>query len=178
MFKDSKTLELTISMVTALLGLSYPLFIDLINKINEKYNSRRISEKFKNEILYKLFNILMIACIVELFTFPAIILYIGNPILNIYLITFHSICVFILCMCMICLYIRILTYLDPTSLLNFIRNSDESPRDQFEDIMEILQSASSDTTNSELYNSCESDLIEHIMHFQQQELKTRKDYEK
>lgn len=81
-------------------------------------------------------------------------------------------------MCMICLYIRILTYLDPTSLLNFIRNSDESPRDQFEDIMEILQSASSDTTNSELYNSCESDLIEHIMHFQQQELKTRKDYEK
>lgn len=177
MFKDSKMLELTISMVTALLGLSYPLFIDLINKINEKYNSRRISEKFKNEIIYKVFNYLMIACIVELFTLPAILLYTGSPKLDIYLITFHSICVFILCMCMICLYKLILIYLDPIKLLNFIRDSDESPRDKFEDIIEILQSASSDTTNSELYNSCESDLIEHIMHFQQQELKMREDHE-
>lgn len=178
MLKDSKILELTISMVTALLGLSYPLFIDLINKINEKYNSRRISDKFKSEILYKLFNLLMPTCIVELFTFPAIILYMGNPKWNIYLMTIQGICVFILSMCMICLYRLILIYIEPIRLLDLIRNSDESPRDQFEDTMEILQSASSDTINTELYNSCESDLIEHIMHFQQQELKVRKDHEK
>lgn len=40
--------ELCIAMVTALLGLAYPLFIDKINQMSDKYKTRRISEKFKN----------------------------------------------------------------------------------------------------------------------------------
>ena len=37
--------ELCIAMVTALLGLAYPLFIDKINQMSDKYKTRRISEK-------------------------------------------------------------------------------------------------------------------------------------
>lgn len=44
--------ELCIAMVTALLGLAYPLFIDKINQMSDKYKTRRISEKFKNETAY------------------------------------------------------------------------------------------------------------------------------
>ena len=49
--------ELSIAMVTALLGLAYPLFIDKVNQMTDKYKTRRISEKFKNETAYWSFNI-------------------------------------------------------------------------------------------------------------------------
>jgi hypothetical protein len=52
--------ELCIAMVTALLGLAYLLFIDKINQMSDKYKTRRISEKLKNEIAYCCFNILIV----------------------------------------------------------------------------------------------------------------------
>ena len=111
----------------------------------------------------------MVICIVELFTFPFIISYTKDPILETYFISIQSISVFILAMCMVCMYDRTLTYLDPMRLIDYIRTT-ESPRNQFEDIMEILENASEDTLNTELYNICVSELIQHIMNFQQQEI--------
>ena len=163
---NTTIIELTISMVTALLGLSYPLFIDLINKINDKYNSRRLSNKFRNELVYKLFHLLMVICIVELFTFPFIISYTKDTILETYFIFIQSISVFILSMCMVCMYNKTLTYLDPIRLIDYIRTI-ESPRNQFEDIMEIVENTSEDTSNTELYNICVSELMQHIMNYQQ-----------
>lgn len=37
-------------MVTALLGLVYPLFIDKINQMSDKYKTRRISENLKMKL--------------------------------------------------------------------------------------------------------------------------------
>ena len=43
--------ELCIAMVTALLGLAYPLFIDKINQMSDKYKTRRMFQHF-NSCLY------------------------------------------------------------------------------------------------------------------------------
>lgn len=88
--------ELCIAMVTALLGLAYPLFIDKINQMSDKYKTRRISEKFKNETAYCCFNILIVVCIVELFVFPIIIIAYDTDYCNQLLITIQGICVFTL----------------------------------------------------------------------------------
>lgn len=59
--------ELAISMVTALLGLAYPLFIDKINSIAKNYKSRQLSERFRGEFVYRAFNQLLVLCIMEMF---------------------------------------------------------------------------------------------------------------
>lgn len=82
--------ELCIAMVTALLGLAYPLFIDKINQMSDKYKTRRISEKFKNETAYCCFNILIVVCIVELFVFPIIIIAYDTDYCNQLLITMEE----------------------------------------------------------------------------------------
>lgn len=93
--------ELCIAMVTALLGLAYPLFIDKINQMSDKYKTRRISEKFKNETAYCCFNILIVVCIVELFVFPIIIIAYDTDYCNQLLITIQGICVFTLSIIMV-----------------------------------------------------------------------------
>ena len=97
--------ELCIAMVTALLGLAYPLFIDKINQMSDKYKTRRISEKFKNETAYCCFNILIVVCIVELFVFPIIIIAYDTDYCNQLLITIQGICVFTLSIIMVRLII-------------------------------------------------------------------------
>ena len=107
--------ELSIAMVTALLGLAYPLFIDKVNQMTDKYKTRRISEKFKNETAYCCFNILIVVCIMELFVFPIIIIAYNTDFCNQLLITIQGVCVFTLSIIMVRLY-----HLSSTYKCNFL----------------------------------------------------------
>lgn len=48
------------SILSALFGFSYPLVIGCIEKIDSKFGSTKLSERFQNEYSYKCFNILLV----------------------------------------------------------------------------------------------------------------------
>lgn len=164
-----KIFELCISMLTALLGLAYPLFIDKINKMTEKNNTRHISEKFRCETSYRIFSVLIVICIIELFVFPVIINAFETECVNLSLITVQGICVFILSIVMVRLYHLIMTYADPFRFFNRIRAND-TKEELFRDLQILIQCASKDKTNVDLYNDVMNELIMQLVQFQESEL--------
>lgn len=161
--------ELCIAMVTALLGLAYPIFIDKLSQINNKYKNRRISEKFRNEIAYKYFNILIVICIIELFTFPVIIMAYNTAYYNQLLITIQGICVFALSMIMVRLYHLLQIYNDPFRFFNRIRVN-ETGENLIADLQILVQYASNNESESDLYNDAIQELMMQILNFQQNQL--------
>lgn len=164
-----KIFELCISMLTALLGMAYPLFIDKINKMTEKYNTRHISEKFRRETSYRIFSVLIVICIIELFVFPVIINAFETECVNLSLITVQGICVFTLSIVMVRLYHLIMTYADPFRFFNRIRAND-TKEELFRDLQILIQCASKDKTNVDLYNDVMNELIMQLVQFQESEL--------
>lgn len=156
-------------MVTALLGLAYPIFIDKLNQMTDKYKTRRISEKFRNEMAYRYFNILIVICIVELFVFPIIIIAYNTNYCNQLLITIQGICVFTLSIIMVRLYHLLQTYNDPFRFFNRIRIN-ETRENLIADLQILIQYASNNETESDLYNDAMQELMTQILNFQQEQL--------
>lgn len=165
----SQIYSLTISMVTALLGLAYPLFIDKISGIADKYMSRRLSERFRNEIVYIIFNPLLIACIIEMFISPFLISTIQNSTFEIVFLSVQALSVFILSMLMVMLYDLLMTYNDPVRLFELIRVA-EDPVKRLEDMRDLALFAATDEQYRILYDRCLHEIFRQILEFQEQEL--------
>lgn len=164
-----KIFELCISLLTALLGLAYPLFIDKINNMTEKYNTRYISKRFRCETSYCLFNVLIVVCIIELFAFPVIINAFNTEEVNLSLISIQGICVFILSIVMVRLYHLIMTYIDPFKFFNRIRAND-TQEELFKDLQILIQYASKNKFNIDLFNDVMNELTTLLVQFQEKEL--------
>ena len=165
-----KIFELCISMVTALLGLSYPLFIDKIDKMTERYNTRYISEKFTNEPTYLFFNVLIIVCIIEMFTFPVIINAYQTECVNQLLITVQAICVFALSIAMFKLFHLLMIYTNPFRFFKRIRLKDKD-EELLKDLQILIQYASKDKANIDLFNDAMVELMKQIVAYQETKLK-------
>ncbi len=59
-----------LSIVSTLFGLSYPLVIGCIEKIDNKFNSTRLSERFMNETIFKTFKTSLVINIILAVLFP------------------------------------------------------------------------------------------------------------
>lgn len=161
--------ELAISMVTALLGLAYPLFLDKIDSIAKEYKSRRLSERFKGELVYIAFDILLIICIVEMFVIPYVLVALQSDFWNVVLLTIQGITVFVLAMCMVLLYHLLLTYNDPERLFERIRVNQNNMQ-KVTDIVEIMKYAATDEEQTSLYNRCVAEFDNLLMEFQKEEI--------
>lgn len=162
--------ELAISMVTALLGLAYPLFIDKIDAIAKEYKSRRLSERFRKEPFYFIFNPLLILCIVEMFIIPFVLSVLQSSFCELLLLTIQGICVFILSMCMVILYDLLLIYNDSERLFERIRSS-EDKKQKLTDIVELMKYAATDEEQVMLYSRCVTEFSRLVFEFQQNEKK-------
>lgn len=161
--------ELAISMVTALLGLAYPLFLDKIDSIAKEYKSRQLSERFKCELVYIVFNVLLIFCIVEMFVIPFVLVALQSDLWNIVLLTIQGITVFALSMCMVSLFHLLLTYNDPERLFERVRVSQNNSQ-KVTDIVEIMKYAATDEEQTSLYNRCVAEFDNLLMEFQKDEI--------
>ena len=162
--------ELAISMVTALLGLAYPLFIDKINAIAKEYKSRRLSERFRKESFYFIFNPLLILCIVEMFVIPFVLSALQSSFWELLLLTIQGVSVFVLSMCMVILYDLLLIYNDPERLFERIRSS-EDKRQKLTDIIELMKYTATDEEQLMLYSRCVTEFSRLVHEFQQNEKK-------
>ena len=161
--------ELAISMATALLGLAYPLFLDKIDSIAKEYKSRQLSERFKCELVYIVFNVLLIFCIVEMFVIPFVLVALQSDLWNIVLLTIQGITVFALSMCMVSLFHLLLTYNDPERLFERVRVSQNNSQ-KVTDIVEIMKYAATDEEQTSLYNRCVAEFDNLLMEFQKDEI--------
>ena len=67
---DEYTLNIIIGVVTAVLGLSYPFFQQIIQQIDAKYSSILIVRKFQTEPVYKWYNRTIITSVLLMFYMP------------------------------------------------------------------------------------------------------------
>ena len=153
-------------MVTALLGMAYPLFIDKINSIARTYKSRRLSDRFRGEFAYNVFNILLIVCITEMFFIPFVVTATQNSVWEIVLLIIQGLSVFILSMSMIVLYDILLTYNNPIRLFQRMRTTADNER-RFLDIRELMLYAATDEEQTQLFESCMDELNRHLFDLQQ-----------
>ena len=161
--------ELAISMVTALLGLAYPLFVDKISDIGDKYKSKRLSKRFRGEFVYSLFNVLLVISIVELFTIPFVLSGLKSSSWSIILLTVQGLFVFVLSMCMVVLYDLLLTYRDADKLFQRIRAGADNEQ-KLTDIVEMMKFAATDEERADLYSQCVSEFNRFVLEFQAQEM--------
>lgn len=161
--------EISISIVTAMMGLSYPLFLDKVNGIDSIYKNLKFSKKFEKEFLYKSFNILLILCLVELFLFPFIIIEINNYKYEMLIITVQTICVLALTMNMHQVYILLMIYNAPEKLMKRIKASPDSPQ-RLDELEIMLEFASTDFMYRDIASECLDEITKAITNFQNEEM--------
>jgi hypothetical protein len=141
------TYSAAVSLVTAVFGLSYPLLIESIQRIDKKYKSLVLKKRFENSITYRCYNgLLIISVFVAIFMpflLASTILY---TVVEYILITLQ-VALLLLLVCMtLCLVQKIQLYNDPESLLNeIVNNGTESDVKAVLDIMRYVSKDFPDT---------------------------------
>lgn len=162
--------QLSLSMVTALLGLAYPLLIDKVNAISDKYESRSLSRMFQGEATYVLFHILICISILEIFVFPYLELWLAGRIQSVFFLTIQTITVFALVASMVVLYYLIMTYYDARKLLLHIKQLRYS-RNKLSYLHDLMLYASRSERDEDIFNECIYEIGRVLMEFQQERLR-------
>ena len=98
----------------------------------------------------------------ELFVFPIIIIAYNTDFCNQLLITIQGVCVFTLSIIMVRLYHLIQTYNDPFRFFNRIRIN-ETSENLIADLQILIQFASNNEAESDLYNDAMEELMMQIL---------------
>lgn len=67
---NDSSLTIIVTILAALMGLSYPLLLQCIQRIDEKYNSILLVRRFKQEKVYKWYLVFLIATFISLIYLP------------------------------------------------------------------------------------------------------------
>ena len=117
-----------ISIFSAVMGIAYPLIIQTIEKLDDKYSSPRMARLFKKEKAFKRYEMFIVLSI--LFAFASIyVMQIvdDNVLFSDVFITIHSLVTLALLYNMLKIFNLILAYNDPLSLIDRISdNLDEN----------------------------------------------------
>lgn len=106
-----------LSILSMLFGLSYPLVIGCIERIDNKYKSTMLSERFLGEFVFKWFKCLLVINLIAAILFPFIMD--GNE-HNRLVIGMQCVLVIILVSCAFALFSRIIAYYNPGALHGLI----------------------------------------------------------
>lgn len=102
-----------LSIIAALIGLACPLIIGRIENIDERYECTQMTERFKNEFSFRLFEWLMVLNIIVAILFPFLIDRLAYA--RVW-IAIQSGCVFVLLVSLVVLFADMLLYTTPESL--------------------------------------------------------------
>lgn len=89
-------LDFSIAIFAAIISIAYPLLIENINKVDDKYLSAKITGKIREHNIVKRFHYVVIACIIETVFFPVFVFFLDNkyPELSIAIIVIHVLTTF------------------------------------------------------------------------------------
>lgn len=157
------TFSALISLLAAILGIGYPLFLESIRKIDEQYDSTRLSARFQRERDFHWYRHLLLACIAVCFCAPFLMLLFPETVVSLIVIAMQALCVLWLILKMLGVFQMVQEYYNPHKLFHRIR----IPEDYFENdtkrqeellcLVDLARYACR-RNNPNVYNLCKSQL--------------------
>lgn len=120
---SNNAISLLLSVFSVIVGMTYPLLLQAIQRIDEQYRSSRISKMLKEEKVFRLFQWLVTISIAFAFISIFILQLLDDcPTLTIVWVTIHTLVTWLLLVTTILLVYTIMTYYNPGELLDRINN--------------------------------------------------------
>lgn len=120
---SNNAISLLLSVFSVLVGMTYPLLLQAIQRIDEQYRSSRITKMLKEEKVFRLFQWLVTISIAFAFISIFILQLLDDwPTLTIVWVTIHTLLTWLLLVTTILLVYTIMTYYNPDELLDRINN--------------------------------------------------------
>lgn len=120
---SNNAISLLLSVFSVIVGMTYPLLLQAIQRIDEQYRSSRITKMLKEEEVFRLFQWLVTISIAFAFISIFILQLLDDcPTLTIVWVTIHTLLTWLLLVTTILLVYTILTYYNPDELLDRINN--------------------------------------------------------
>lgn len=127
---SNNAISLLLSIFSVIVGMTYPLLLQAIQRIDEQYRSSRISKMLKYEKVFQLFQWLVAISIAFAFISIFILQLLDDyPTLTIVWVAIHTLLTLALLVSTILLMYTILTYYNPGELLDHINNLRSYRRD-------------------------------------------------
>lgn len=120
---SNNAISLLLSVFSVIVGMTYPLLLQAIQRIDEQYRSSRITKMLKEEKVFRLFQWLVTISIAFAFISIFILQLLDDcPTLTIVWVTIHTLLTWLLLVITILLVYTIMTYYNPDELLDRINN--------------------------------------------------------
>lgn len=120
---SNNAISLLLSVFSVIVGMTYPLLLQAIQRIDEQYRSSRITKMLKEEKVFRIFQWLVTISIAFAFISIFILQLLDDcPTLTIVWVTIHTLLTWLLLVTTILLVYRIMTYYNPDELLDRINN--------------------------------------------------------
>lgn len=120
---SNNAISLLLSVFSVIVGMTYPLLLQAIQRIDEQYRSSRITKMLKEENVFRLFQWLVTISIAFAFISIFILQLLDDcPTLTIVWVTIHTLLTWLLLVTTILLVYTIMTYYNPDELLDRINN--------------------------------------------------------
>lgn len=120
---SNNAISLLLSVFSVIVGMTYTLLLQAIQRIDEQYRSSRITKMLKEEKVFRLFQWLVTISIAFAFISIFILQLLDDcPTLTIVWVTIHTLLTWLLLVTTILLVYTIMTYYNPDELLNRINN--------------------------------------------------------
>lgn len=144
-----------IGIFSAIIGMCYPLMLQAINGIDEKYHVARFVDLFKQEKVYNRFNVFLLLSIGFSIVAPFALFLMNNILwMQVLILTCHTFVVLCLLLHVIGLYHMILIYNTPRL---FFEHLIKMPNDCLLELIDLAKYAAKNEDSS-LYNAC----IQHV----------------
>ena len=138
----SNTYSAVVTIFAALLGISFPLILQSIQRIDEKYDSAVLSNRFEDENIYHIFKWLLYVCAVIVCVVPFILSFLSNVEKEYWVNSFLLLYLLCIIMTLVILFDRISKYYNIEKLLSYLSSKKkESDILIFWDIMRLASKA-------------------------------------
>lgn len=141
----SNTYSAVVTIFAAILGISFPLILQSIQRIDEKYDSAVISDRFEDENTYKIFKWLLYIYAVIVCIVPFILSFLSNVEMEFWVNSFLLLYLLCVIMTFIILFDKISKYYNIEKILSYLSlKKKESDILIFWDIMRYTSKAEND----------------------------------
>lgn len=160
-----------ISLLAAILGIGYPLFLESIRKIDEQYDSTRLSARFQRERNFHWYRHSLLASIAVCFCVPFIMLLFPIHTVSLVAIAIQALCVLWLIIEMLGVFQMVQEYYNPNKLFYRIhipeeyKEADTQRREELLCLVDLARYACR-RNNSDVYNLSKSQLV-HLIHLEE-----------
>ena len=107
----------TITVFAAVFGMAYPLILQAIDRIDEKYTSSVLATDLRKRWQFRTFNYLIVACIICVAVLAYVLEYVGGVVWKYAIVSVSVLIIVALMIVVVLLFHQIITYYSPVDLL-------------------------------------------------------------